>query len=217
MSKGVSPTALVAVLRRAALGLALAAIVAAPGMAVPQSFYKWIDKDGKVQYGDQPPKNFSGEVIRIDIDPRDIAVPAADPRPAIDRARKSAPPAPDVATKRRELRNKLEADLARAREKLALAKAALADSAAPQDDERQVIQQRMEKGGPTPGSGAMHGSAPRSNCRAITGTDGKTNIICGTVIPNEAYHERQRSLEEAVRLAEEEVAAAEQAYRRGVD
>lgn len=201
----------------AAGAFALVALIAAAGAAAQQYIYKWTDTDGKVQYSGQPPKNFSGEVIRIDVDPSSAAT-APDPRSTSDAGRKSAPPPPpDVATKRRELRNKLEADLARAREKLELAKAALADGGVPQDDERQVIQQRMEKGGPPPASGAMHGSAPRSNCRAVTGADGKTAIICAALIPNEAYHERQRMLEEAVRVAEAEVAAAEQAYRRGVD
>jgi hypothetical protein len=63
----------------------------------------------------------------------------------------------------------------------------------------------------------MHGSSPRSNCRVVTDTDGKSTLICATMVPNEAYRERQQKLEEAVRRAEEEVAAAEQAYRRGVD
>ena len=38
-----------------------------------------------------------------------------------------------------------------------------------------------------------------------------------TVVPSEAYYERVQKLEDDVRRAEEEVAAAEQAYRRGVD
>ena len=201
----------------AAGAFALAALIAAAGAAAQQYIYNWTDKDGKIQYSGQPPKNFSGEVIRIDVDPSS-AVTTPDPRSTTDTGRKSAPaPAPDVATKRRELRNRLEADLARAREKLELAKTALAEGSVPQDDERQVIQQRMEKGGPPPASGAMHGSAPRSNCRVVTGADGKTATICAAIIPNEAYHERQRLLEEAVRVAQAELAASEQAYRRGVD
>ena len=126
------------------------------------------------------------------------------------------PPA-DVAQKRRELRDRLEADLARARAKLELAKAHLADDTAPEENERQIVQQRVEKGMPMPGSGAMHGSAERSNCRVVTDNAGKNTLICGTMIPNEAYRERQQKLEDAVRKAEEELAAAEQAYRRGVD
>jgi len=196
--------------------LALALAVTVPGAAFADAIYKWIDKDGKTQYSGQPPKNFSGEVIRIEIDPPGDPSPPPVTRPAPDGAKKPASP-PDVAAKRREVRNKLEADLERARVKLELAREQLADGAAPLDDERQVIQQRAEKGSPPPASGAMHGSAPRSNCRVVTASDGKTTLICATMVPNEAYRDRQQKLEEAVRQAEEEVAAAEQAYRRGVD
>jgi hypothetical protein len=200
----------------AACGLALAALLCAPTASLADAFYKWVDKDGKTQYGDHPPKNFSGEVTRVEIDAPATPSPVPVPRPAADGAKK-APTPPDVAEKRRELRAKLAADLARARAKLDLARAHLTDDAAPQDDERQIVQQRVEKGMPMPGSGAMHGSAPRSNCSVITGTDGKSTLVCPTMIPNEAYRERQQKLEEAVRQAEEELAAAEQAYRRGVD
>ena len=41
--------------------------------------------------------------------------------------------------------------------------------------------------------------------------------VCPALIPNDAYYERQKQLEDAVKKAEEEVAAAEDAYRRGVD
>lgn len=214
--------------KRAACLVAWAALIAAPVTADSQVFYKWTDKDGKVQYGDQPPKNFSGEVIRIEVDPTaHVTALPPPPRAAPDAAKSAAPPPPDVATKRRELRNKLEGDLARAREKLELAKAALADVSMPHDDERQVIQQRVDKGRPSgPGSastggmlglGAMLGAAPRSNCQTVSGADGRQVVICPTMVPNEAYHERRKKLEEAVQRAEEEVAAAETAYRRGVD
>lgn len=192
--------------------IALAVAVALPGLACADAIYKWIDKDGKTQYSGQPPKNFSGEVTRIEIDPPGAVSPAT-PRNVPDGAKKPAP-APDVAGKRREVRNKLEGDLDRARAKLELAREQLADGAAPQDGERQIIQQRVDKGGPPPPSG---GWAPRSNCRVVTASDGKPSLICAAAITNEAYRDRQRKLEEAVRQAEEEVAAAEQAYRRGVD
>ncbi len=214
MRKGADPSIAVSALRRAAFGLALAAIIAAPTAVFPDAFYKWVDKDGKTQYGDRPPKNFPGEVTRVEIDTP--PTPSA-PAPRSDACAKKAAPQQDVAEKRREVRDKLEADLAKARARLELARAHLAEDSAPLDDERQVIQQRVEKGMPLPGAGAMHGSAPKSNCRVVTGTDGKSTLVCATVIPNEAYRERQQKLEEAVRQAEEEVSAAEQAYRRGVD
>jgi len=202
---------------RKVASVALAILIAAPFAALGGVLYKWIDKDGKTQYAGEPPKNFTGEITRIEIDEQPAPSAPYAPPPRSDPAVKKAAPPPDVAEKRREVRGRLEADLARARAKLDLARAHLADDSAPQDDERQIVQQRVEKGQPLPGAGSMHGSSPRSNCRVVTDTDGKSTLICATMVPNEAYRERQQKLEEAVRRAEEEVAAAEQAYRRGVD
>ena len=211
--------------RRAAV---IALMVALPATALAQVFYKWIDAQGKTQYGDRPPKNFSGEVVRIEVDSAaNPAAPAGAPKAASAPGKAAVPPS-DIAAKRREARERLATELSRARAKLELARAALAGENTPQDDERMVIQQRLDREQPAPGggssstggmhgSGAMHGAPARSNCRTVTGSDGKQLVICPTAIPNEAYHERQRKLEEAVRVAEEEVAAAEQAYRRGVD
>ena len=51
--------------RRHALTFALAALIAAsPGAA--QTVYKLIDRNGKVTYSEEPPKDFDGKVIRID-------------------------------------------------------------------------------------------------------------------------------------------------------
>jgi len=48
----------------------LAAVVAMLcGSAFAQTLYKLIDKNGKVTYSEEAPKNFDGKVIRIDIDP----------------------------------------------------------------------------------------------------------------------------------------------------
>ena len=56
--------------QRAALTamLVAAAALAAPG-AVAATLYKLIDKSGKVTYSEEPPKNFDGQVVRIEIDP----------------------------------------------------------------------------------------------------------------------------------------------------
>ena len=218
------------VLRVAALGIAWAAILAAPTAAMAQqAFYKWTDKDGKVQYADQPPKNFTGPVTRVEFDAKAdaVALPPVTKAPAKGEEAAPAPP-PDVAAKRRALREKLGAEVTRARENVALAKQALADAGSPGDSERQVIQQRVDSKNPAPGpgsastggmfgSGGMHGGALRSNCRTAKASDGKTVTTCPTIVPNDAYYERIRQLEEAVRKAEEELAAAEDAYRRGVD
>jgi hypothetical protein len=40
---------------------------------------------------------------------------------------------------------------------------------------------------------------------------------CPAIVPNEEYYERMRGLDEALKKAEEELDAAQTAYRRGVD
>jgi hypothetical protein len=184
-------------------------LVALPTAALSQLFYKWIGDDGKAQYSDRPPpKGFTGPVTRIEVDPSppptEIAAPQNSNGLAPDKVK--PPPAADVGAKRRELRLKLAARLALAREKYEAAKAALADGDKPQDDERQIVQQRFEKA-----------QAGRSNCRAEKGANGKTIALCAGAVPSEAYYDRVKQLEEAVKQAESEVVAAEQAYRRGVD
>ncbi|HUQ27021.1 MAG TPA: DUF4124 domain-containing protein [Usitatibacter sp.] len=48
---------------------AAAALVAVATLAAAQTLYKLVDKNGKVTYSESPPKDFPGQVIRIDIDP----------------------------------------------------------------------------------------------------------------------------------------------------
>lgn len=52
----------------ACLMLAAGAIIASAAVQA-QTLYKLIDKNGKVTYSEEAPKNFDGKVIRIDIDP----------------------------------------------------------------------------------------------------------------------------------------------------
>lgn len=200
--------------------------------AAAQVLYKWTDAEGKVQYSDRAPKNFTGAVTRLEPDEQPVpSMPTpGKPLPGATAVQvgEERPAAPDSAGQRRALRLKLEYDVALARRKLESARAALEASPSPQDDERQVIQQKREKGNPAPGpgsastggmlgSGAMHGGTPRSNCRTVKGNDGKTITTCPTAVPNDAFYDRINALEEAVTVAEKELAAAEQAYRRGVD
>jgi hypothetical protein len=195
----------------AALALVTAALLAVSSAATAQVFYKWIDKEGKVQYGDRAPKGFTGQVTRIDVEP-DVRTPPVTqpmiPPPAkADAPEDTKAPPKDYAKQRRDLRIKLADALAQARDKLEAAKAALDKGGDPGDDERQVIQQRFNNLQPG-----------RSNCRVVTDVKGKpAGAICPAFIPNDAYYERQKQLEDAVKKAEEEVAAAEDAYRRGVD
>lgn len=213
-------------LAAAAIALALVAI---PGQAAAQVLYKWVDGDGKTQYSDKPPKTFAGTVTRITPDEQPATeapykAPRAKAKGADDA---TAPQPPDLATARRDLRRKLAGDLALAKARLAAAKAAV-EGAVPQDDERQVVQQRVEKGRPAPGggsastggmlgSGGMHGGAQRSNCKTVKDASGRIVTTCPTSVPNDAYYERAKRLEDDVLAAEQELEAAERAYRRGVD
>lgn len=195
----------------AAFALAIAALLA-PAPALSQVLYKWTDADGKVQYSDRPPKDMKG-VTRIEPDtpPTPSPAPAVPPKAAPDPAK---PAAQDSAGKRRSVRNELERKLTQARDKLDAARKALADTSSPEPEERQVVQQQMRAGK----GGGMHGlSQARSNCRPFTDKNGKAGVMCPASTPNEAYYDRIAKLETAVREAEEEVAQAEQAWRRGVD
>ncbi|HEX3062574.1 MAG TPA: DUF4124 domain-containing protein [Usitatibacter sp.] len=49
--------------------LAVAIAASAAAFAMADTLYKLIDKNGKVTYSEEAPKNFDGKVIRMDIDP----------------------------------------------------------------------------------------------------------------------------------------------------
>ena len=197
----------------AALFLA-AALGAMPAAA--QVLYKWVDESGKTQYSDRPPKNFKGEVTRIETEVEKFTLPPSPPpaapassAPAAAPAKTVAPaPAEDLAAKRRATRARLEGQLAKAREKVDAAKKALAQAENPEPEDRQVIQQRA--------GGGMHGMTARSNC-TVEGTGKNKVVMCPTMVPTEEYRDKLARLEEDVRKAEDDLAAAEQAWRRGVD
>jgi hypothetical protein len=196
-------------LKRALAGGLAAMLLGASGIVMAQALYRWTDAEGKTHYGDRPPKNALG-LTRIDTAPETntLTAPLAPvPKAAADVPAKIA--APDRNTQRRDTRERLEADLKRARASLELAKKMLAEGGDMMDDERQAVQQRSGRGPVT--------ATARQNCRPVTGKDGKPALMCPGSVPNEQYYERIAKLEEAVRRAEEEVAAAEDAYRRGVD
>jgi hypothetical protein len=192
---------------RGILAIVLAAV---PIAAAAATFYKWVDKDGTVHYGDAPPKGFTGEVTRVEVDPGAHTagpgkVPPAPPSPARgSEVPPPAPPPPDLLTQRRETRARLEENLAQARERLDLARKALAEAAAPQEDEWQYTV------GGSPGPGPH---VAMSNCHKTK--DGKT--ICPGRVPNAEYYSRIQQLEDEVKRAEQAVEGAERAYRRGVD
>jgi hypothetical protein len=222
--------------RRIAETLIAAALVWAAGAALAeQPTYRWNDANGGVHYGDRPPKD-ARNLSRVEIDAAAATMPSA-PREALPPATSgSVPPKagqPDLLTQRRATRERLEANLTLAREKLELARKNLAEATDMAPDEQQVVMAKVANapdgtGTPTdavdPGrmqlaNTSTYGNvARRSNCFVAMGRQtGKSGVICPTIIPNQAYRERMAALEDAVKKAQDDVAAAETAYRRGVD
>jgi hypothetical protein len=179
-----------------------------------QGLFKWIDESGRVHYGDRLPKGFTGKHERVEGEPPALpsaappaAVPAA-PLPPRPEARK-ADPMMDIAARRRATRERLQADVDAASERLEKAREALKSGEAPGDDERQVIQRQQGKGSMPSGG--------RSNCRDVMGANGRAVKMCPVVIPNEQYYDRMKALEDAVAAATADLDRAREAYRRGVD
>jgi len=199
----------------AAIVVALSTALFAADASAETYYYRWIDKDGKTQFSDKPPASFKGEVTKVLVEAMDPVrtspPPAVAPkgRPASAEAEK----APDVAARRRAQRELLEARLAQARQNLEAAKKALADGEGTTQDEKQFVRENFARNERQP----QRTPPPRGNCMASTSSDGKAIWNCPRPIPNEAYFDRQKQLEEAVKKAEEEVTEAERAYRRGVD
>ena len=186
---------------------ALAAFALAATSASALTFYKWTDEQGQVHYSDSPPKGVHGTVARIDVDPSAHTVPVEPAPPATPpeaRAAETSPHEPDLLQERRATRARLEENLAKARERLDHARKALAEGVDVQVDEWQTT-----VGQPQPPSFA----AGRSNCHRVAG--GK--VVCPGRHPTEQYYQRVESLQDDVKKAEQAVADAEYAYRRGVD
>jgi hypothetical protein len=191
----------------------LLASLALSTLALSQALYRWTDAQGRTHYGDRPPKDGIG-VTRIDTGP-DTNTVQAPLAPAAPKAQPVAAEVPakdagvDRNTQRRDTRVRLRAALDRALENLDAAKKKLAAGDDMQEDERQTVQQRAGRPPVTPQA--------RQNCRAEKDKNGKDVLMCPVTVPNDQYYDRQAKLEAAVLAAEEEVAAAETAYRRGVD
>jgi len=195
----------------AACALAQAQVpVPAPAPAHTHTLYKLVDKEGKVTYVDKVPRGFTGEVTAITMDPAHV------PQAPVPRVAQPAVPAgvavtpQDALTLKRALRDRLQANIDRARVKLAAARAALEGGGDPKEDEYQTIQQRFDtKSGETRG--------PRANCAKVPGPGGKPVWRCATIVPGDAFFDRQKALEEAVKAAEAELEAAQREYQRNVD
>ncbi len=185
----------------------------AAATAEAQTFYKWVDAEGKTRYGDQPPKGFAGKVEKIEVDLQAapvISVPAAPPKAVAPAEARKPGTVIDIASKRRATREKLQADVDGAQLRVDQARAALEGSRETRDDERQTIRQRGDMAGTLPAAG-------RSNCRMMAGPDGKQAMMCPAVIPNETYYDRIREMEAAIQQAEADLDRAKEAYRRGTD
>lgn len=102
---------------RIAIALAVASAVAAPAVWSQTTLYKLIDRDGKVTYVQEPPKDFDGKVIRLDIDPK--ANVATFPKPPAARAEDAGKPAAPRAQSAEELARAARARLEEARMALA--------------------------------------------------------------------------------------------------
>lgn len=185
--------------------LLLALLVAFPVPA--QVLYKLIAPDGRVTYTDKEPKGFEGKVIRIEPDTGSNVVPSA--KGTETAVRPAAVPG-GIGEERRKAREGLEKKLRAAEARLDAARKAMAEDGEPRPDEMQTVQRRY----PPLQSGQ---NPPRPNCFSSVDPNGKASLVCPQQVPQEGYYERRRQLEEALRAAEEELAAAEQAYRRGTD
>ncbi len=209
--------------------------------AMAETFYRWTGKDGVVHYGDAPPKD-ARDATRIEVDPATTTIPAPVIREGVAPG-EGEPAVPDILEQRRSTRARLEANLAQARERLALARKALAEATGMADADQQYTRRQVDPksinpnqfdagaanpdappttlGSDTtqsiPARGGMLGMAPRANCRKAINPKGEPVLICPTGVPNTGYYERVARLEEAVHRAEQAVAEAEVAYRRGVD
>ena len=127
---------------RQSFALALVALALAAAPAHAQTIYKLIAKNGKVTYADKAPKDYDGQVVRIDIDPKaniatlpKVGAPGATPgvRPmSMQEAR----------------RFDAEVMLGRARDSLEAAQKALADGKEPGEGELDWI--GKAKGGARP-------------------------------------------------------------------
>jgi hypothetical protein len=79
-------------MRDARPGLVMLCLLLAASPAMAETLYKMVDKKGKVTYGEKPPKDFDGQVTRMEIDPNanTATLPKAPPPPA----RKAGPDQP---------------------------------------------------------------------------------------------------------------------------
>ncbi len=184
--------------------LLAAAIAAAALSADAQVLYKLIDRQGRVTYADREPKDFDGTVVRIEADAGVNLVPGAKAGTG------PAATGTGYSERRRETRAALEGKLRAAQARVEAARKAKDEGGEPLADEWQVVQRH----GPPLKSGEK---PPSPNCFPSTAPGGSASLNCPGRVPGDAYYERQKKIDEELRLAEEALALAEREFRRGTD
>jgi TolA-binding protein len=189
-----------------AIVVAMALAVALAAHADGQVLFKLIDRKGRVTYSDTEPKNFDGEVIRLEPDTASNIMPGL-PRPGRP---PSSGPVKDGPSPRQVARAELEKRLRAAQDRVEAARKAKAEGEDPLPEELQTIQKRFA---PL----AQGQAAPGPSCLSLVDPHGAAFLSCPSRVPNEDYYARQKALDDALQQAEEELALAERAYRRGTD
>ena len=110
-------------------------------VAVANTLYKLIDKNGKVTYSEEAPKNFDGQVIRLDIDPNANTATLPKPNPVTETAARKR----EAAEKKDQRVDDLKAKLDDAKKKLQDAK----DNPGPDDLDRVGTKAGFTRGVPT--------------------------------------------------------------------
>lgn len=189
------------------LALVALALLAAPGWAAGP-LYKLIDGKGRVTFTDTVPKDFDGQVIRLEV----VTTPTVPPTPVPPAPSASPPARVETFSGRRQQDLAALADrLEKARARVAAAQKAKDEGGRAAPQEMQVVQRRY----PPPKAGQP---APFPNCATRKDpASGSPVMICPAQVPGPAFYERQRKLDDDLVAAELELADAERAYRRGVD
>lgn len=191
--------------RLASILIAVMAVAAATASA--ETLYKLIDKNGKVTYSEAPPKNFDGQVIRLDIDPN--ANIATFPKPAAKGESARAESENEKIIRRRVVTN---ADrLQAARDKVDAARKAYEDARDnPAESDMSWIARGANPLGINPGDPQPpppttmpppEVKSPKPPTLPVAGQ----RITGARPVPTEEYAARLAALEQAWRDAEEEL------------
>ena len=121
----------------------VAALVVAGAVpfALAAPLYKLIDKNGKITYSEEAPKDFDGQVIRLDIDPNANTAVLPKPTPVTETAARKR----EAAEKKDQHLEDLKTRLDEARKKLQDAR----DNPGPEDLDRVGTKSGFTRGVPT--------------------------------------------------------------------